>query len=78
MLTEAIELHQRLRFDPAEPEPAVVQRLKCLAEELEASLKRRRVIKGGGRPRPPQGPRASRPPHPTRDDSDILRGEENR
>ena len=78
VLTEAIELHQRLRFDPAEPEPAVVQRLKCLAEELEASLKRRRVIKGGGRPRPPQGPRASRPPHPTRDDSDILRGEENR
>jgi hypothetical protein len=56
VLTEAIELHQRLRFDPAEPEPAVAQRLKCLAEELEASLKRRRVIKPGGRRAPPPGP----------------------
>jgi hypothetical protein len=43
MLTEAIELHQRLRFDPAEPAPAVSERLKHLTTQLEATLKRRRT-----------------------------------
>ncbi len=39
-LDEAIELHQRLRFDPAIPDVSEQDRLKELARQLESTLKR--------------------------------------
>ncbi len=39
-LDEAIALHQRLRFDPAPPEPADQERLARLAKQLDGMLKR--------------------------------------
>ena len=39
-LHEAITLHQRLRFDPAPPDPTDQQRLVQLAEELGRMLQR--------------------------------------
>ncbi len=39
-LTEAIEIHQRLRFDPLEPAPELGQRLTQLVRQLEIALKR--------------------------------------
>jgi hypothetical protein len=39
-LDEAIRLHQRLRFDPAPPEPSVHVRLTDLTRKLAAALKR--------------------------------------
>jgi hypothetical protein len=38
MLDEAIELHQRLRFDPAPPQPSQHDRLAELARQLESAL----------------------------------------
>lgn len=40
VLDEAIELHQRLRFDPAPPEESRQKRLTELARQLEVSIKR--------------------------------------
>lgn len=40
-LEEAIELHQRLRFDPLAPEPSQLQRLSDLTHEISATLHRR-------------------------------------
>ena len=40
MLDEAVDLHQRLRFDPAPIEPAAETRLEELAKDIERSLKR--------------------------------------
>ncbi|MDP3849010.1 MAG: transglutaminase-like domain-containing protein [Luteolibacter sp.] len=42
-LDEAIALHQRLRFDPAPPEPADQERLTRLTGELEAAIRHRAV-----------------------------------
>jgi transglutaminase-like putative cysteine protease len=39
-LEEAIELHQRLRFDPAPPLPSQLQRLSDLASQLAAAIRR--------------------------------------
>jgi hypothetical protein len=38
-LDEALALHQRLRFDPAQPAADQQQRLAALAAELAAALK---------------------------------------
>lgn len=40
ILEEAVELHQRLRFDPAPPEPAQHERLVELAGQLTSAIKR--------------------------------------
>jgi len=38
-LDEAIRLHQRLRFDPAPPQPPAIARLTDLTKQLEAALR---------------------------------------
>jgi hypothetical protein len=46
ILDEAIELHQRHRFDPVSPDRAELNRLAELARQLELALKRRRIPRG--------------------------------
>jgi transglutaminase-like putative cysteine protease len=38
LMTEAIDLHNRLRYDPADPEPSLTQRLQQLCESLRAQV----------------------------------------
>ena len=39
VLREAVELHQRLRFDPQCPKDGVEERVKSLARELRRAIK---------------------------------------
>jgi hypothetical protein len=36
LLTEAIDLHNRLRYDPSDPEPMTIERLQYLCESIRA------------------------------------------
>lgn len=38
LVAEAIDLHNRLRYDPADPEPTLTQRLQQLCESLRAQM----------------------------------------
>jgi hypothetical protein len=44
-LEEALDIHQRIRFDPAPPQAAGVDRLQALADQISERIKRTKTIR---------------------------------